>query len=432
MHLDRQPSTGNRPPSTDGRGTIASLNDRHPRWLIFSLAGVLYFSEGMPYGIVTELAPLYLRLQHVPLATIGLLGAIGSAWTWKVFWSPLVELASYRRWITGALAVMTILLTSLAFLPATAGNGFWIILALLAAASATQDIAVDAFTIRATPASLLGPVNSIRVMAYRIAIMAGGGGLAALGGYAGWRVAFGVAAALAFLILLYSLALPDDRSPTGRDAIDRRAGTSTGQWLESLAAPLRRWVRRPRAAVLITMVLIYRVGEFAIVPMIKPYWVDRGYSAAEIGTITTVVGVIISVAFAVAGGAFIARFGLYSGLLWLGVAQVVSNIGYGLVASVAAGRWAIYAAAALENVGYGLGTAAFLSFLMAICDKERAATEYALLTAAFGITRSLMSSVSGVLAQTMGYGPYFWLTVVLGIPALVMLPMIRGELVGDR
>jgi len=266
--------------------------------------------------------------------------------------------------------------------------------------------------------------------------MAGGGGLAALGGYAGWRIAFGAAAAMALLILLYSLALPDDRPmrsvAAGKDPIDDSPVASAREWLESLAAPLRRWVHRPRATALITMVLIYRLGEFAIVPMIKPYWVDRGYSAAEIGTITTVVGVIISVAFAVAGGAFIARFGLYYGLLWLGVAQVVSNIGYGIVASVAAGRWAIYAAAAVENAGYGLGTAAFLSFLMAICDKERAATEYALLTAAFGVTRSLMSSVSGVLAQTMGYGPYFWLTVVLGIPALMMLPMIRGELVADR
>jgi PAT family beta-lactamase induction signal transducer AmpG len=411
------------------------LTDRRSRWVIFSLAGVLYFSEGLPFGIVTELAPLYLRLQHIPLATIGLLGAVGSVWTWKVFWSPLVELGSYRRWVSGALAAMTLLLASLAIIPATAGKIFWGILALLTVASATQDIAIDALTIRVTPASLLGPVNSIRVMAYRIAIMAGGGGLAALAGYAGWRIAFGTAAGIALLILLYTLALPGD----GTERADGARNTPTSnsdrpslrQGLAALVEPLRRWARRPRAATLIAIVLIYRLGEFAILPMIKPYWVDRGYSAAEIGTITTVVGVIISVAFAIAGGAFIARFGLYSGLLWLGIAQVISNIGYGVVASVAAGRWAIYAAAAVENAGYGLGTAAFLSFLMAICDKERPATEYALLTAAFGITRSLMSGASGVLAQTMGYGPYFWLTVLLGIPALLMLPMIRREVIGE-
>jgi len=378
---------------------------------------MLYFSEGLPYGIVNELAPLYLRMQHVQLAAIGLLGAVGSAWTWKVFWSPLVELGTYRRWISGALLVIAGALAAIALIPPTIGNTFWLILAVLAVASATQDIAVDAFTIRATPKEMLGPVNSIRVMAYRVAIMVGGGGLAALAGFYGWRAAFLAAAAIALAIFVFTLTLPDDRAP-------KREG-------RNLADDVRRWLGRPRAAALLAMVLLYRLGEFAVVPMIKPFWVDRGYSAAEIGTITTVVGVIISVGFAIVGGLFIARFGLYRGLFWLGMAQVASNAGYALVASMHASRWMIYAAATVENIGYGLGTAAFLAFLMAICDKERAATEYALLTAAFGVTRSLMSGASGVLAQSLGYGPYFWLTVVLGIPALFLLPLIHEDVRTD-
>jgi PAT family beta-lactamase induction signal transducer AmpG len=394
--------------------TPASTTRQRSRWFLSALAGVLYFSEGLPYGIVNELAPLYLRMQHVELAKIGFLGAVGSAWTWKVFWSPLVELGTYRRWISGALLVIAGSLAAIAFLPPTVGNAFWLILALMAVASATQDIAVDAFTIRATPKEMLGPVNSIRVMAYRIAIMAGGGGLAAVAGFFGWRAAFLSAAALALGIFVFTLTLPEDRAAARGD--------------RNLLGDVLRWLRRPRAAALLSMVLLYRLGEFAVVSMVKPFWVDRGYSAAEIGTITTVIGVIVSVASAVAGGLFIARFGLYAGMLWLGIAQVVSNIGYASVASAAASRGAIYAAAIVENIGYGLGTAAFLAFLMVICDPERAATEYALLTAAFGVTRSLMSGASGVLAQSLGYGPYFWLTVLLGIPALFLLPLIREDL----
>lgn len=393
--------------------TPSATSAQRSRWFLSAVAGILYFSEGLPYSIVTELAPLYLRLQHVELAKIGFLGAVGSAWTWKVFWAPLVELGTYRRWISGALVAIAGALAAIAFLPATIGNGFWIALAVMAVASATQDIAVDAFTIRATPKELLGPVNSIRVMTYRCAILAGGGGLAALAGFFSWRVAFLTAAATAVVILLFTLTLPDDRSAARTD--------------RNLLGDVVRWLRRPRAAALLAMVLLYRLGEFAVVSMVKPFWVDRGYSAAEIGTITTVVGVIVSIASAIAGGFFIARFGLYSGMLWLGLSQVVSNIGYAVVASAAASRPAIYAAAIVENIGYGLGTAAFLAFLMAICDKERAATEYALLTAAFGITRSLMSGASGVLAERLGYGPYFWITVLLGIPALILLPLIRKD-----
>jgi PAT family beta-lactamase induction signal transducer AmpG len=393
--------------------------DRRSRTFVLTLAGVLYFSEGFPYGLVNELAPIYLRMQHVSLEEIGLLSTIGAAWTFKVFWSPLIEFGTYRRWISGALATMTLLLATLAVVPPVAGPAFWTILTLLVVASATQDIAVDAFTIRATPEELLGPVNSMRVMAYRAALLAGGGGLAAVAGGFGWRAAFGVATAIAAVIFLFTLAVPDDRA--------REDGARKHEGLR----PLIRWLARPRAALLLAMVLLYRLGEFAVVPMTKPYWVDRGYAAGEIGTITTVIGVPVSIAGAVLGGLFIARYGLYRGMLWLGVAQVASNVGYGLVATIHAGRTGIYAASVIENLGYGLGTAAFLAFLMAVCDRENAATEYALLTAAFGITRTLMGTASGWLAQHMGYGPYFWLTVALGVPALLLLPFIRADVQRD-
>ena len=379
-----------------------------------TIAAVLYFSEGLPFGIVKELIPLYLRVAHVELKVIGLASSVSLAWTLKFFWSPLVDtFGTYRRWIAGALVAIIAALVALAFLPAHVTIAFYVVLAVLALGSATQDIAVDAFTIRATPSSLLGPVNSIRVTAYRIALMVGGGALAALAGRVGWRSAFGAAAAIAVLVLIFTTMLPDDRGERTERA--------------NLFADLAHWLRRPRAGVLLAIVFLYRLGEFAIVTMIKPYWVDRGYSPAEIGTITSVVGVIVSVIGVIIGGWFVARFGLYAGLLRLGIAQTASNLGYAIVATIEAGRWAIYAAAVVENLGYGVGTAAFLAYLMSICDRHRAATEYALLSAVFGLTGALMGTVSGYIAQYAGYPAYFWLTVFLGIPVLFLLPLIRNE-----
>ena len=383
-----------------------------------SIAAALYFSEGLPFGIVTELMPLYLRLHHVALTAIGSLSTVGLAWTLKVFWSPLVDtFGTYRRWIAAAVLTMMVVAVGFALMPETVGREFWILVTIFVIASATQDIAIDAFTIRITPKEMLGPVNSIRVTAYRIAIIAGGGGLAAVGGRFGWSSAFGTGAALFAIVLIVALWLPDDRG----ERAER----------QSLFRDLAEWARRPRAAVLLTIVFLYRLGELAIVTMIKPYWVDRGYSAAEIGTITTVVGVTVSVAGVLAGGAIVARFGLYRALLWLGIAQTMSNLGYALVATIHAGRWAIYAAAVVENFGFGLGTAAFLAFLMAICDRERAATEYAMLTATFGLTRAMIGPVSGWIAQNAGYPTFFWSTVFFGAPALFLLPLVKN-VIADR
>lgn len=379
-----------------------------------TLAAVLYFSEGFPFGIVKDLVPLYLRVEHIELKVIGLASGVSIAWTAKFLWSPLVDtFGTYRRWIAGALVAITAALIAMAFLPTHVTGAFYAFLAILAIGSATQDIAVDAFTIRATPSSMLGPINSIRVTAYRVALMVGGGALAALGGRLGWRTAFGAAAAIAFAILLFTMTLPDDRGQRTERA--------------NLFADLAHWLARPRAAVLLAIVFLYRLGEFAIVTMIKPYWVDRGYSPAEIGTITSVVGVIVSVIGVILGGWVVARIGLYRGLIWLGIAQTLSNLGYAIVATIEAGRWAIYAAAIVENLGYGVGTAAFLAYLMSICDRERAATEYALLSAAFGFTGTVVGAASGYIAQYAGYPIYFWLTVILGIPVLFLLPLIRDE-----
>ncbi len=372
------------------------MNER-PRSTLFlgSVAAILYFSEGLPYGMVKELVPLYLRVRHVDLTSIGLLNM--------------------------AVFVIAMTLTGMAFVT-TLGATFYALVALLALASATQDIAVDAFTIRTTPAKMLGPINSIRVTAYRIALTAPGI-LAWVGQNAGWPHAFGAAAIVAALIFAIALTIPETENALATR--DPRPATN-------FAAALKQWLTRERAGVLLAIAFTYRLGEFAIVSMIKPYWVDRGYSPAEIGMITSIIGVIVSISAAIIGGALLPHIGLYRGLLWLGLAQSLSNIGYALVATISAGRWAIYAAAIVENIGYGLGTAAFLAFLMSICDRDRAATEYALLSAAYGLTGTIMASASGWLAQHIGYASYFWLTVFLGMPALLLIPIVRGQIVAEE
>jgi len=386
------------------------LQRRRTTLFLGSVAAVLYFSEGLPYGIVRELVPAFLRFQHVGLPAIGELSSVAAlAWSLKLFWSPLVDtFGSYRRWIAGALVAIVLALLAMS---ATSVPLLYVFVAALAVASATQDIAVDAFTIRATPQNLLGPVNSIRVAAYRVALIVGGGALLALADRTGWRVVFIVAAGLAAAIFVFALSLPDDR---GQRAERPR-----------LLRDLAHWLQRPHAPALLAIVFLYRLGELSIVPMIKPYWVDRGYSATEIGTITGVVGISVSIIGTIAGGWVVARLGIWRSLLWLGLAQNASNLGYALVATAAAGKWAIYAAAVVENLGYGAGTAAFLAFLMSICDRERAATEYALLTAAYGLTGSMMIAASGYIAKYAGYPFFFWLTVFLGIPALLLLPKVK-------
>lgn len=385
------------------------------RYSIAALAAILYFSEGFPFGIVNETINLYLAFAKVDLATIGLIGSVGLIWTLKFLWAPLVDrVGTYRSWIFGALLMLSVTTAALGMVP-PATPLFVAAVMLLVFASATQDIAIDALLIRVTPREQLGIVNSARVAAYRGAMIAAGGGVAILADRIGWAASFGAAAVVPLLIIAaVAVAVPRESTERTRN--------------ENPLRGLLDWLRRPGAAWLVAVILLYRLGDNTIMAMIRPYWVSRGFTAAEVGNVTTTLGMVCTILGAVAGGAFVSRFGVYRGLVVLGAVQMLSNIAYAVVAMTDGGRPALYGAAILETFCGGLGTAAFLSFLMFICDRDNAATEYAMLSALFAVGRTAAVALSGFAAKDMGFANFYWLTAVLALPGLAVLPAVRARL----
>ena len=385
---------------------------KNPRFAIPALASILYFSQGFPFGIVNETINLYLSFEKVSLPKIGLIGGVGIIWTFKFLWAPLVDaIATYRAWIFGALVVLAGAIATLGTVP-PAGSAFLAALVILVFASATQDIALDALAIRITPPDLLGLVNSARVAAFRAAMIVAGGGVALLADRMGWRGAFYVAAAFP-LVMLVAIAFA---APKETDVREREQNPFLGLW---------RWLQKPGAVWLMAVILLYRMGDNTLMAMIRPYWVERGFSATEVGNVTTTLGMICTIAGAIAGGAFVTKFGVYRGLVVLGLIQMLSNLAYWYVAATNADRPFLYGAAIIETFCGGLGTAAFLSFLMFICDKANAATEYAMLSALFGVGRTGAVAISGYIAQDLGFAKFYLLTAALALPGLALLPLIR-------
>ncbi|HWW61213.1 MAG TPA: MFS transporter, partial [Thermoanaerobaculia bacterium] len=301
---------------------------------------------------------------------------------------------------------------ALALAPSTAKPLLWTLIAVIAVASATQDIAIDALAIRITPEKLLGIVTSIRVAAYRGAMIVAGAGLALLTAVTGWRVALLAGAAITAAALALTTVLPSE--------------TGFAKHRGSPFAGVAHWLTQPRAALFLAIAFLYKLGDVALAPMAKILWKDRGFSTAEVGAVGTGVGMAFLIAGVFVGGVFVTRFGIYRGLLWLGVAQMISNVGYALLAASTAGRPAFYTVGIIEYFTGGLGTTAFLAFLMAICDREFAATQYAMLSAVFALSRSLAGTASGWAVDRIGYVSYFWITVALALPGLALGALLRN------
>jgi PAT family beta-lactamase induction signal transducer AmpG len=376
---------------------------------------LLYFAEGLPFGVVKDLLPVYFRLHGVALRDIGLMSLLMLPWSVKVLWAPLVDqLGARRRWIAAALVSMAVALLVVPGLPA-APVGVVLLAVLLAFtfAAATQDIAIDAYTIEMLAPGEEGVANGVRVSAYRVALIVGASLLPFVAARAGWPATYGVTAALLAALAAAVLFLP---------AVPRRERTPA-EWARSFGA----WLARPGALPLFGFVLLYKLGDTAMGPMVRPFWVDRGLGLDAIAFISSF-GIGATVAGALVGGVVTSRFGIFHGLWVLGLLQALSNLGYATVAWADGGRAGVYAASLVESFTGGLGTAAFLAFLMNVCDKDQAATQYALLSALFNLSGMAVGSVSGAGAERLGYGPYFAATFLVALPAYALLPWVRASI----
>jgi len=389
---------------------------------------VLYFAEGFPFGIVNRALPAFFKVHGVRLTHIGLLTLAGLPWTLKFLWAPAVDLWGQRRvWVVGCQALLTLgLLAILAMDPSHVSAIVWTVMLGLAFSSATQDVAIDAYTIELLDEKdekEMGSAGGVRVAAYNIALSAAGGLLVALPYFLSWSAAFVGAAAVMGLACLLSFRLPQ----IGPDPL-ARSGRPSGQGLLEwvVRRPLEQFFGYPGFSFVMFFVLTFKLGDAALGPMVTPFWLDRQFTLLEIGAVPGTLGVASTILGALLGGALTARWGIFRALFLLGIAQAASNLGYAAVAALPPSTALMYSASIVESFCGGLGTAPFLAFLMSICDKAHAATQYALLSALFGLTRVLAGAASGWATEAIGYAAYFTLTFFLAWPALLLLPRVRS------
>ena len=444
--------------------------------------GILYFAQGLPLGIFLDLMPVYFRQHGVDLRQIGVLGLLGLAWTFKFLWAPAVDAwRHHRRWMQAANLLMAGCMMALAGLDPGQPE-LWLVLGAFAVLSATNDIAIDGYTVEHVPRAELGLANGVRIALYRVGMLAAGG-LLMLSQHIGWAGTYLAAAGLLVLLALVLRAAPVEAPRAGQPPslasltmslrqprvayaglalalvlawlVGRQMGWVSGRGEVALAAltlgllglaalqparagsgpvtaPFASLLARPYMLGVMIFVLTFKLGDAAMGFMVKPFWVDAGFSASEIGLISVNAGLLLSVAGGVLGGVATHRLGIFTALWSLGLLQAASNLGYVYAAHLAhlgeVSTAVVYGASMAESFTGGLGTGAFLAFLMAVVDTRQAASEYALLSSLFALSRSLAGFASGFGAELMGYRDYFLLTFFLCFPAYLLLPFVRRAL----
>jgi PAT family beta-lactamase induction signal transducer AmpG len=392
--------------------------DAMTSWRTASVA-LLSFSSGLPLGLVWLAIPDWLRSIDVDIRVVGLLGLAQAPWSFKMLWSPLMDryappmFGRRRGWAAiaqVALLAGTLVLAGLGGHPDTP----WVVAAValaIAFAAATQDIAVDAYAVEVLRTDEQGVAVGARTALYRAAMFVAGGLSISLAGRWGWPAVNVMLATLYLPMLVVTWLAPEPehapRTPaTLRDAV----------W-----QPFLGFLSRHRALEILAFVLLYKLADNLAGALLRPFLVDMGYSADDRGIALGTVGLAATLGGTFLGGAMTTRLGLGHALWVFGVLQIVSNVGYVLVAGSPVDRPLMYGAIGFEQLTSGMGTGAFSVLLLRLTQRRFSATQFALFSSLFGLPRILSGPVSGFLVDAIGWRTFFLFTIACGIPGLVFL-----------
>jgi MFS transporter, PAT family, beta-lactamase induction signal transducer AmpG len=388
---------------------------------------LLGFSSGLPLALTGGTLQAWLAVKGVDLTTIGLFALVGQPYTYKFLWAPLMDrysiplLGRRRGWL---LVSQLALLGTIAWMGTLSpqDSPWWLAGLALSVAflSASQDIVSDAYRTDILDAEERGAGAAVSVFGYRIAMLASGGlALILADGWLGWTGTYWLMAAL---MLVGVIAVWFAQEP----AAPPRAPHTLEQ---AVREPLAEFFGRDGAWLLLVLIVLYKLGD-AFAGSLSTAFLLRGpgFSLTEVGLVNKWLGVGATVLGALAGGALMARLRLYRALLLFGALQAVTNLGYMLLALAGKSYLLMIGAVAAENLCGGMGTAAFVALLMAMCDRRHSATQYALLSALAALGRVYVGPAAGEMAKMFGWPEFFLFTFLVALPGVAMLVWQRRRI----
>lgn len=395
-----------------------------PRMLIILAMG---FASGLPLLLTLSTLSYWLSKVGVDKTTIGLFALVGTPYTFKFLWSPIMDqlrlpiltplLGRRRSWLLLTQFLLTIAIFVMGLTDPAIDPAKTAVLALIVAfLSASQDIVIDAYRIEILPEEQQGQGAAATQTGYRFGLLLAGAGALALSDFLSWTLVFAVLAAAMAASMIITLLAPEPEEPP------RRQGRDYALWLkEAVFDPFAEFMRRRGWVVILLFVLFYKFGDALGGTMANPFYVEMGFTGSEIAAVSKLWGVWMTVAGALIGGIVVARWGIFRALLVGGLLQALTNLAFAYVALRGHDLPALTLAITADNLAGGAAGAALVAYLSSLCNIAFTATQYALLTSFMAQGRTWLSSGSGWLADHTDWVSFWSLTVLLALPGLFLL-----------
>ncbi|MCD6047322.1 MAG: muropeptide transporter AmpG [Gammaproteobacteria bacterium] len=391
--------------------------------------GILGFVSSLPFFLVGSTLQAWGTVGGLSLMALGALTLVGQPYAYKFLWAPLLDrykipfLQGHRRsWM---LLMMFLLVIIFYFLSLTQlpHQITWFVSWSVAAAvcSATLDSSIDAFRTEQLPQKDYGIGNASYVSAYRLGGLVAGGIALIIADKIGWKLTYQIMAGIIFLGFLITFFVKEKETGAARVK-----SNTTGNWLESLWAPLKDLFSQKMFIGMIIFVVLYKFGEAMGVALTTTFLL-RGlhFSLTVLGTAYKTVAILTTILGTFLGGYLYKRYSLYATLMGFGICQALGVLFFVWLAIVGKNLPVMITCIAVENFTTGMATTVFLSFLMKLCRQPYTATHYALLSACASLGRIFTGPLASWIVKMTSWETYFIISFFSCIPALVLLYFLR-------
>lgn len=388
----------------------------------------LGLGSGLPFLLIAS-ATLSTRLRDVglELGQIGLISLASFFYLLKFVWAPLMDryalpvtafLGRRRSWLFAAQVVVAVGLVGLAYTRpelGVAGLVTWVLIASFA--GATQDAAVDAYRIEIAPPDAQAALAATYTLGYRFGLILGGAGALYIAEFQNWTMAYLAMAALMLLPIGATLLSREPVAPAV--TVVRRIDFLGAFW-----QPFTSFFRTNGVALALGLLLfvgLYKFPDQVIGVMAGPFYLDSGYTKADIATVSKLYGVWTGIAGAFLGGVAVAAYGFRKMLFVATIAVALSNLAFLLMAQNPSEIWAFYAAITADNLSQGFAGVVLIAFMSSLTDRNFTATQFALLVSLANLPGKFVGGVSGYFVEATSYSTFFALSALTVLPTLLLL-----------
>ncbi len=401
------------------RGILAAFGTPSAGTMFF-----LGFGCGLPFLLVGYTLSIWLREYGLELSTIGLLSYVSMFYVFKFLWAPLIDrwnapllgvLGRRRSWLVLAILGLIAALIGMAFTGPAQLTTFVGLAALTAFAGATQDTVVDAYRIEIAPLEAQGALAATYTLGYRIGLIVSGAGALYIAEFSGWQIAY---LSMAAVLLLPLLAALFAREPEHIQVRERK------RFGAAFVGPFNEFFRRHGLVVAIALLVfigLFKLPDQMLGVVAGPFYIDTGYSKAQIATVSKLYGVWIGIAGAFLGGISVAALGMRRSILIGALGLALSNLLYLLMALNPSETWAFVATISGDNFSLGFAGVVLVAFLSGLTSREFTATQYALLSSLANMPGKIIGGASGFLVEKWGYIGFFLFSAMSIVPTLLLL-----------